>query len=181
MFLLPEASIQSCSLTLSWRRSLSYRNQSIENRLFQGTLPNDCFSIAFFRLNCYILKSNFSFALIDVGSSSLYSSMILSISTSHLVITNWIRQCISLRKKCPYSEFFWSIFSRIRTKYGEKRGKCWKIRTRKTPNTDTFHAVFDWKKRPSFWKYFFRNLNEKTCNSLESLHFRGVTKTSTNI
>ena len=25
----------------------------------------------------------------------------------------------SLREKCPYSEFFWSVFSRIRTKYGE--------------------------------------------------------------
>ena len=24
----------------------------------------------------------------------------------------------SLRKKCPYSELFWSVFSRIRTKYG---------------------------------------------------------------
>ena len=26
-----------------------------------------------------------------------------------------------LNKKCPYSEFFWSIFSRIRTEYGEIR------------------------------------------------------------
>ena len=26
---------------------------------------------------------------------------------------------ITLREKCPYSEFFWSIFSRIRTEYGE--------------------------------------------------------------
>ena len=25
----------------------------------------------------------------------------------------------SLRKKCPYSELFWSVFSRIRTEYGE--------------------------------------------------------------
>ena len=25
----------------------------------------------------------------------------------------------SLRKKCPYSELFWSTFSRIRTEYGE--------------------------------------------------------------
>ena len=33
----------------------------------------------------------------------------------------------SLREKCPYSEFFWSVFSRIRTK--------------KTPNSNTFHAV----------------------------------------
>ena len=33
----------------------------------------------------------------------------------------------TLRKKCPYSELFWS-----------ERGK---IRTRITPNTDTFYAV----------------------------------------
>ena len=26
---------------------------------------------------------------------------------------------ISLRKKCPYPELFWSVFSRIRTVYGE--------------------------------------------------------------
>ena len=25
----------------------------------------------------------------------------------------------SLCKKCPYSEFFWSVFSHIRTEYGE--------------------------------------------------------------
>ena len=40
----------------------------------------------------------------------------------------------SLREKCPYAEFFWSAFSSIWT-------ECRKIRTRKTPNTDTFHAV----------------------------------------
>ena len=33
----------------------------------------------------------------------------------------------SLREKGPYSEFFWLVFSRIRT--------------RKTPNTDTFYTV----------------------------------------
>ena len=40
----------------------------------------------------------------------------------------------SLRKMCPYSEFFWSMFSCITTEYG-------KIQTRKAPNTDTFHSV----------------------------------------
>ena len=25
----------------------------------------------------------------------------------------------TLREKCPYSELFWSVFSRIRTEYGE--------------------------------------------------------------
>ena len=55
-----------------------------------------------------------------------------------------ILQSSSLRDKCAYSEFFQSVFSRIRTEYGEIRSiqsECGKIRTRKTPNTDTFYAV----------------------------------------
>ena len=28
---------------------------------------------------------------------------------------------VTLREKCPYSELFWSVFSRIRTEYGEIR------------------------------------------------------------
>ena len=52
-----------------------------------------------------------------------------------------------LREKCPYSEFFWFVFSRIRTEYAEALRvspylvQCEKIRTRTTPNTSTFHAV----------------------------------------
>ena len=37
------------------------------------------------------------------------------------------KSIFTLRKNCPYSEFYWS--------------KCGKMRTRKTPNTVTFHAV----------------------------------------
>ena len=39
-----------------------------------------------------------------------------------------------LCEKCPYSELFWSAFSRIQY-------KCGKILTRITPNEDTFYAV----------------------------------------
>ena len=39
---------------------------------------------------------------------------------------------LSLREKCPNTEFFWSVFSRIRTEYGPG----------KTLYLDTFHAVF---------------------------------------
>ena len=39
-----------------------------------------------------------------------------------------------LRKKCPYSDLFWSSFSRIQS-------KCRKMLTRITPNTDTLHAL----------------------------------------
>ena len=44
-----------------------------------------------------------------------------------LVLFSYQRR-ISLREKCLSSEFFWS--------------ECRKIRTRKTANTDTFHAAF---------------------------------------
>ena len=54
----------------------------------------------------------------------------------------------SLRKNCPYSEIFWSVFSRIRPEYGDLlridlliQSECGKIWTGKSPNTDTFHAV----------------------------------------
>ena len=50
-------------------------------------------------------------------------------------------------KKCPYSELFWSAFSRIQTEYGEIRSispysvRMREMRTRITPNMDTLHAV----------------------------------------
>ena len=34
------------------------------------------------------------------------------------------RILIVLRGKCPYSEFFWSVFSRIWTEYGNLQSKC---------------------------------------------------------
>ena len=53
----------------------------------------------------------------------------------------------TLREKCLYSEFFWSIFSCIWSKYGEilrtppHSVQMREIQTRKTPNTDNFHEV----------------------------------------
>ena len=49
----------------------------------------------------------------------------------------------TLREKCLYSEFFWSVFSRIRTEYGDLRihSECRKIRTIKALNTGTFYEV----------------------------------------
>ena len=53
-------------------------------------------------------------------------------------------QLPSLREKCPYSELFWSAFSRIRTEYSVSlriQSECGKIWTRISPNTDTFYTV----------------------------------------
>ena len=49
-------------------------------------------------------------------------------------------ECLA-REKCLYSEFVWSVFSRILREYGEIQSECGRMRTRKTPNTDSFHAV----------------------------------------
>ena len=58
----------------------------------------------------------------------------------------------TLHKKCPYSEFFWSIYSHIRSEYSilSIQSECGKIRTRKTPNTENFHGVY-WK-----WQFKYR-------------------------
>ena len=58
-----------------------------------------------------------------------------------LIITHsWL----TLREKCPYLKFFWSLFSRIRTEYGEIQSiqsECGETRSRKSPNTNSFQAI----------------------------------------
>ena len=56
---------------------------------------------------------------------------------------------LSLREKCRYSELFWSVIFHIPTEYGEivrsffrMRSEWGKIRTRITPNANTFYVVF---------------------------------------
>ena len=49
------------------------------------------------------------------GNSSCWDLLNLPIS----FIISWVLLWTELRKKYPYSEFFWSVFSRIRTEYGE--------------------------------------------------------------
>ena len=53
----------------------------------------------------------------------------------------------TLRVKCPYSEFFWSAFPAFELNTERYvvslciKFECGKMRTRKTPHTDTFYAV----------------------------------------
>ena len=52
----------------------------------------------------------------------------------------------SLRKKCRYSELFWSVFSRVRSEISLRiQSEFGKMQTRITSNTDTFHAVSSMK------------------------------------
>ena len=48
----------------------------------------------------------------------------------------------SLREKCSYSELFWSVFSRIRTKYGEIQNiSSYLVRMRE--NTDQNNSEYE--------------------------------------
>ena len=47
--------------------------------------------------------------------------------------------CFSLRKKFPYSDFFWSVFPRIQTEYGEIRSiSPYSVRMRENTNQKNF-------------------------------------------
>ena len=51
---------------------------------------------------------------------------------------------LPLHEKSPYSEFYWSVFSRNRTEYREYSQylvRMREIRTRKTLDRDTFHLM----------------------------------------
>ena len=76
-------------------------------------------------------------------------------SKGSVVLISVVYKYIIMREKYRYLEFFWSVFRcfvslRIQS-------KCGKIRTRKTPNTDTFHAVLHWKTFHLFFAFTYRD------------------------
>ena len=69
---------------------------------------------------------------------------------THLIKDDYDSHMMTLREECPYSEFFWSVFSRIRTE---------KLRTRKTNQKNSEHGHFSPSvsdaKEMAFWKKAF--------------------------
>ena len=55
-----------------------------------------------------------------------------------LVLNEAFTVVTTLRIKCRYSELFWSVFFPYPV---QMRENAWKMRTRTTPNTDSFYAV----------------------------------------
>ena len=105
----------------------------------------------------------FAFGSQCASESISFEKRMITLARLHLTATLYLCLCYylfrfcfssseiyktSLPEKCSYSDFFWSVFSRILTEYGQRysaslriQSKCWKIRTRKTLNTDTFYSV----------------------------------------
>ena len=97
------------------------------------------------------------------GNSQSFQNMVFRLRVNEwMCFFNWIflkiKWLFSVSEKCVCGSIFWNFYTvwkvfvfgillvrifRIWTEYGEIhiQSKCGKIRTRKTPNTDTFHAV----------------------------------------
>ena len=80
----------------------------------------------------------------------------------------------TLCEKCPYLEFFWSVFSRIRTEYSVSLpilSECKKIPTRKSPNTNTFHALLIFKAfftNKAYYKQFGKYIPKRSFRPLKT-------------
>ena len=99
--------------------------------------------------NPFALIRRFSFKW---HSSCLYYHLKLSYCHTDASTYNhsrdWFKNLsLTLRKACPYSELFWSVFSciwidtEIYSLSLRIQSECGKIRTRATPNTDIFNTV----------------------------------------
>ena len=103
--------------------------------LFVYLLPRYFVYIVFYNLFqfLYIFLKH-----ILVSIFSVFSYLIFFLEIILVFVTSHLQQ--SLCGNCPYSEFFWSVLSRIPIEYGEIRSiqtEWGKMRTGKTPNTNT--------------------------------------------
>ena len=117
----------------------------------------------------------FFFSLnIMCGSRNIYAPIVIRRLCSkvweHKIITLFLMRGHQSVKKCPYSEFSGLYFPAPglnMERYGVSlwciQSKCGQIRTRKTPNTDTFHPVH--LSYYSFYNFFMTYTQVSTCNS----------------
>ena len=114
------------------------------------------------RSNVFVDNQRRSSLLFDIGNTLVITSLFFHTvgTTKEFCITylSHNRALWTYTAWGPYSEFFWYVFSCIWTEYGEiLRNAPYSVRmrenrTKKTPNTDTFHVLFVHSvKKPKFY------------------------------
>ena len=98
-------------LTLSWRRSLSYRNQSID-------LQSKSQWASLFV--CLFFDRGFRYERVKSDKLQSWSLKFCKKNFPAADFSSKLKTA-ALREKCPYSEVFRSVFFRIRAKYGETK------------------------------------------------------------
>ena len=118
----------------AWNYAETFSQNFLSRKLGQIT----AFYVAFAILDCFI-------SLIKCLNLYFASWLKRSKRECSAQITNSIIS-LSIHEKHPYSEFFWSVFSRI---WSISPYSVWirENRTSKIPNIDTFHLViFNWQR-----------------------------------
>ena len=95
----------------------------------------------------FLISHIFLFFKSQIMKSSENISHIVQGSMQWLIPVYFSTDVLTLREKCPYSELFWSAFPAFglnTERYSVSlriQSECRKMRTKITPNTDTFYAV----------------------------------------
>ena len=84
------------------------------------------------------------------------------------------QQCSPLHEKCPHSEFFWSVFSRIRSVYGELKSKVL-IRENMDQKNSEYGQFLYSLPCVSVFQYCVPNVQAKLQNLVDSNEFSQVT------
>ena len=95
-----------------FRQSKQGKIQTRKNSAFEHLSRNAC--IAKIRQISYIFKLSITYKSLKVFQFNKNGH-------KFLIDTCVALDSLSLCERCPYSEFFWSVFSRIRTECGEIR------------------------------------------------------------
>ena len=118
------------------------------------------------------------FIIVIISSSGSSGIIITFVITELLNLVS--KQLFLCAKIVQIRSYFWSVFSRIRTEYGEISvfsQNAGKYEPEKTPSLDTFHAVFVFCNTTCFVsechtaknKHYIFNLGQhNSCNTLHS-------------
>ena len=101
------------------------KNVSWSAKQNEENIKQSMFDEFFFAYGVRFLRKCFIFLICQKNHNWINRTYLKNCFRNTIIRYSWISLC----KKCPYSVLFWSAISRIRTRI--------------TPNMDTFHAVFN--------------------------------------
>ena len=115
------------------------------NVLYIPPLHGILTKVKYFKNNKYIYKYNHFCLKLDKTRHIRFNQLTAYLSAKGLVSTS---------EKCPNTEFFWSLFSRIWTEYGYLRSKSGKFQSKFGKIRIRKNSVFGHLSRSAEYKYY---------------------------
>ena len=116
--------------------------------MLDGSFFNNCLSLFYEREKHSILDLDLNISILDLN---IISKKVLKLISQKFSTYEYglyqgrelNQHSLSLHKMCPYSEIFWSVFSRIRTEYGEIRStSSYSVQMRGNMDRNMDHMLF---------------------------------------